>query len=146
LSFGISHCHLYTESSSCRAKPRLKEASTIICIILPKVFFLDDLRRRRRPPTVAPLRCLIVFRNELNPRKTRRLPNAEGSKNTFPELVVKKRLKYSKRRTVHRSASVGGVAVRLLPLQHYINRQVGEELPHHSLTLHCCAVKNFNQS
>jgi hypothetical protein len=42
---------------------------------------------------------------------------------------------------VHRSASVGGVAVRLLPLQHYINRQVGEEVPHHSLPLHCCAVK-----
>jgi hypothetical protein len=67
-------------------------------------------------------------------------------KNTFPELVIEKRLKYSERRTVHRSASVGGLAVRLLPLQHYISRHVGEELPHHSLPLHCCAVKNFHQS
>jgi hypothetical protein len=73
--------------------------------------------------------------------KTRRLRNAKGPKNTFPELVVKKRLKYSEHRRVHRSASLGGVAVCLLPLQHYINRQVGEELPQHSLPSHCCAVK-----
>jgi hypothetical protein len=66
-------------------------------------------------------------------------------KNTFPELVIEKRLKYSERRTVHHSASVGGLAVRLRPLQHYINRHVGEELPQHSLSLHCCAVKNFNK-
>jgi hypothetical protein len=32
------------------------------------------------------------------------------------------------------------------PLQHYINRQVGEELPQHSLSLHCCVVKKFNNS
>jgi hypothetical protein len=32
------------------------------------------------------------------------------------------------------------------PLQHYINKRVGEELPHHSLPLHCCAVKKFNHS
>jgi hypothetical protein len=32
------------------------------------------------------------------------------------------------------------------PLQHYINRRVGEELPRHSLPLHCCAVKKFNHS
>jgi hypothetical protein len=25
-------------------------ASAILCIVLPNVFFLDDLRRRRRPP------------------------------------------------------------------------------------------------
>jgi hypothetical protein len=47
---------------------------------------------------------------------------------------------------VHRSASASGMAVRLLPLQHYINRWVGEELPHHSLPSHCCAVKKFNHS
>jgi hypothetical protein len=82
---------------------------------------------------------------EILPRP-RRLRNAEGPKNTFPELVAEKRLKYSGRRTIHRSTSVGGMAVRLLPLQHYINRQVGEELPQHSLPLHYCAVKNFNHS
>jgi hypothetical protein len=32
------------------------------------------------------------------------------------------------------------------PLQHYINRRVGEELPHHSLSLHYCAVKKIDHS
>jgi hypothetical protein len=32
------------------------------------------------------------------------------------------------------------------PLQHYINRRVGEELPQHSLPSHCCDVKKFNHS
>jgi hypothetical protein len=32
------------------------------------------------------------------------------------------------------------------PLQDYINRRVGEELPHHSLSLHSCAVKKFDHS
>jgi hypothetical protein len=32
------------------------------------------------------------------------------------------------------------------PLRHYINRQIGEELPQHSFPLHCCAVKKFNHS
>jgi hypothetical protein len=45
-----------------------------------RCFCLEDLRRRRRPPTVAPSRCWIVFRNELDPRKTRKLRNAEGPK------------------------------------------------------------------
>jgi hypothetical protein len=40
---------------------------------------------------------------------------------------------------------VCAVAVHLL-LQDYINRQVGEKLPHHLLPLHCCAIENFNQS
>jgi hypothetical protein len=33
-----------------------------------------------------------------------RLQNAEGPKNTFPELVGEKRLKYSERRVVHYAA------------------------------------------
>jgi hypothetical protein len=32
------------------------------------------------------------------------------------------------------------------PLQHYINRRVGKELPQHSLPLHCRAAKKFNHS
>jgi hypothetical protein len=28
-------------------------------------------------------------------------------------------------------------------LQHYINRQIGVKLPHHSLLLHCFAAKNL---
>jgi hypothetical protein len=66
--------------------------------------------------------------------------------NTFLELVIKKRLKYSERWPVHRSTSIRTLVVFLLLLQHYINRHVGEKLPQHSLPLHCCAVKNFNRS
>jgi hypothetical protein len=95
-------------------------------------------------PQQYPLRGAgSFFRNKLDPRKTQMLQNAEGPKNTSPELVIKKRLKYSERRTVHRSASVDGLAVCLLPLQHYISRQVGEELPQHSLPSHYCAIKKF---
>jgi hypothetical protein len=57
-----------------------------------RCFCLEDLRRRRSPPIVAPLWCQIIFHNKLDPRKTRRLQNAEGPKNTFPKLVVEKRL------------------------------------------------------
>jgi hypothetical protein len=57
-----------------------------------RCFCLEDLRRRRRPPTVSPSPCWIIFRNELDRQKTRRLRNAEGPKNTFPELVAEKRL------------------------------------------------------
>jgi hypothetical protein len=101
----------------------------------------------KKTPNSSPFVVLDrFFRNELDPRKTQRLRNPKGPKNTFPELVIEKRLKYSERRTVHRSVNVGGLAVRLLPLQHYIRRHVGEELPQHLLLLHCCAVKIFNQS
>jgi hypothetical protein len=68
------------------------------------------------------------------------------SENTFPKLVAEKRLKYSNHRAVHHSASVSGMAVQLLPLQHYINRRVGEELSRHSLLSHHCVVKIFNHS
>jgi hypothetical protein len=101
----------------------------------------------KKTPNSSPFAMLdCFFRNELDPRKTQRLQNAEGPKNTFPELVIEKRLKYSKRRLVHHSAGVDGLVVHLLPLQDYISRQVGEKLPHHSLPSHCCALKNFNQS
>jgi hypothetical protein len=46
-------------------------------------------------------------------KKSQRLQNAEGPKNTFPELVAEKRLKYSKRRVVHRSAVTSDLAVHL---------------------------------
>jgi hypothetical protein len=36
--------------------------------------------------------------------------------------------------------------VTTFPLQHYINRRVGEELPQHSLLLHYHAFKKFNHS
>jgi hypothetical protein len=50
----------------------------------------------------------------------------------------------------HRSASAGDCLFGAgdlddLPshLRHYINRQVGVKLPHHSLVLHCFAAKNL---
>jgi hypothetical protein len=125
---------------------RSYRASAFNIIASTHSLHLEDLWQRRRPPTVVPSRARSFFRNELDPRKTQRLQNAEGPKNTFPELVIKKRLKYFERRAVHCPANVGVLAVRLLPQQHYISRKVGEELPQHSLSLHCCAVKNFNQS
>jgi hypothetical protein len=86
------------------------------------------------------------FHNELDPRKERRLKNAEGPKNIFPNLVIKKQLKYSQHLLVHWLVSTSVLVVRLLLLQGYINRQVGEKLPQHSLLLHCCAVENFHRS
>jgi hypothetical protein len=46
-------------------------------------------------------------------KNSQRLRNAEGPKNTFPELVAEKRLKYSKCRVVHRSADTSGLAIHL---------------------------------
>jgi hypothetical protein len=45
--------------------------------------------------------------------------------------------------SVHRSASTLILAVCLLHLQGYINRRVGEKLPHHSLLLRRCAAEFF---
>jgi hypothetical protein len=91
----------------------------------------------KKTPNSSPFAVLDRFHNELDLRKIQRLRNAEGPKNTFPELVGGKRLKYSGRRSIHRSASASGMAVHLLPLQHYINRRVGEKLPQ---SIHCYRV------
>ena len=115
-------------------------------LIFRRCFFLEDLERRSRPPTVALRGARSFFITSLIREKSSRLQNAEGPKNTFPKLVAEKRLKYSAPRAVHRSASVSGMAVRLLPLQHYIKRRVGEKLPHHSLLSRHCAIKIFNRS
>jgi hypothetical protein len=45
--------------------------------------------------------------------KSQRLWNAKGPKNTFPELVAEKRLKFSKHRVVHRSVGADDLAVHL---------------------------------
>ena len=42
-----------------------------------------------------------------------RLRNAEGPKNTFPELVAEKRLKYSEREVAHHEAGTRGLAIHL---------------------------------
>jgi hypothetical protein len=101
----------------------------------------------RKAPNSSPfavLDCFFVTSSIREKYKGFGMPKVQ--KNTFPKLVVEKRLKYFEHEPVHCSVSVDGLAVRLLPLQHYISRQVGEELPQHSLPSHCYAVKNFNQS
>jgi hypothetical protein len=47
-------------------------------------------------------------------KNSHRLQNAEGPKNTFPELVAEKRLKYSQCRVVHRSVYTRDLAIHFL--------------------------------
>ena len=88
----LSRCNPSSQGMSlCQSSPDGSFGVASV-LIFRRCFFLQDLQRRSRPPTVAPSRCYIVFHNELDPRKTRRLWNAEGPKNTFPELVAEKQL------------------------------------------------------
>jgi hypothetical protein len=98
-----------------------------------------------------------------------RLRNAEGPKNTFPKLVVEKRLNIPSARWSHHTTGTHDLVIHLLAhcgppfngcgrlfsvcerlddspshLQHYINRRVGVKLPHHLLLLHCCAAEKFD--
>ena len=100
-----------------------------------------------------------------------RLRNAEGSKNTFPELVIEKRLNIPSTTWSHHSTGTIDQVIHLpthygppfsgcgrlfsgcerlddLPshLQHYINRRVDVKLPQHFLLLHCCAAEKFDHS
>jgi hypothetical protein len=100
-----------------------------------------------------------------------RLRNAKGPKNTFPELVVEKRLNIPSVRWSHHSTGTRDLVIHLLVhcgppfsgcgrlfsvceriqdlpshLQHYINRRVGVKLPQHLLVLHCCAAEKFDHS
>jgi hypothetical protein len=86
-------------------------------------------------------------------KKSLRLQEAEGPKNTFPELVVEKRYNFRARSgstmQVHYSGFCGppfSGCEQLFAwcknpddspsfLQHYINRQVGVKLPQNSLLL-----------
>jgi hypothetical protein len=43
--------------------------------------------------------------------KSPRLRNAEGPKNTFPELVAEKRLKYFEREVAHRAVGTNDLAI-----------------------------------
>jgi hypothetical protein len=44
-------------------------------------------------------------------KKSSRLRNAEGPKNTFPELVAEKRLKYLEREVAHHAAGTNDLAI-----------------------------------
>jgi hypothetical protein len=85
--------HLKPKLSSFGALRILVVASTFNLVAYRQFLRLDDLRQSRRPPTVPFAVLGRFFHNELDPRKTRRLLNAEGPKNTFPELVIKRRIK-----------------------------------------------------
>jgi hypothetical protein len=93
-----------------------------------------------------------------------RLQNAEGPKNTFPELVIEKQLNIPTARWSHHTTGMRDLVIHLLAhcgppfsgcgrlddspshLWHYINRRVGVKLPQHLLLLHCCAAENFEHS
>jgi hypothetical protein len=99
------------------------------------------------------------------------LRNAEGPKNTFPELIVEKRLNIPSARRSHHMTGTRDLVIHLLAhcgppfsgcgrlfngcgrlddspshLRHYINRRVGVKLPQHLLLLHCCAAEKFEHS
>jgi hypothetical protein len=82
-------------------------------LIFQRCFFLKDLRRRSRPPTVALRGARSFFITSLIREKSPRLRNAKGPKNTFPELVAEKRLKYSEREVAHHAAGTHGLAIHL---------------------------------
>jgi hypothetical protein len=46
-------------------------------------------------------------------KKSPRLRNAEGPKNTFPKLVAEKQLKYSEREVAHHAADTRDLAIHL---------------------------------
>jgi hypothetical protein len=46
-------------------------------------------------------------------KKSQRLRNAEGPKNTFPELVAEKRLKYFEHQVAHHAAGTSVLAIHL---------------------------------
>jgi hypothetical protein len=52
-----------------------------------------------------------------------RLRNAKGPKNTFPELVAEKRLKYSERGVAHHAAGTRDLAIHLPRV--VVHRSVG---------------------
>jgi hypothetical protein len=78
-----------------------------------RCFCLEDLRQRRRPPTVALRGARSFFITSSIHEKSQKFRNAKGPKNTFPELVAEKQLKYSKHRVVHRSADTSDLVVHL---------------------------------
>jgi hypothetical protein len=80
-------------------------------LIFRRCFLLKDLRRRSRPPTVALRGARSFFITSLIREKSPRLRNAEGPKNTFPELVAEKRLKYFEREVAHHAAGTHDLAI-----------------------------------
>jgi hypothetical protein len=97
-----------------------------------RCFCLEGLRRRRRPPTVAPSWCWIVFRNELDPWKISKASECRRSEKHLPWARCREMIKIlqassgpplsecrrsggsrSECRVVHHSVSTGGLMVHL---------------------------------
>jgi hypothetical protein len=47
-------------------------------------------------------------------KKSQGLRNAEGPKNTFPELIAEKRLKYLERKVAHHAAGMNDLVIHFL--------------------------------
>jgi hypothetical protein len=137
--------------------------------IYRRCFFLQDLWRRSIPPTVAPSRCYIIFRNKLDPWKSL-LGFGEPKIRETPSLSSLPRNDHNipSMKWSHHATGTRVLAIHLLGfcgppfsgcgrlfvrcgrlddspshLRHYINRQVGVKLPQHSLLLHYFAAKNL---
>ena len=130
-----------------------------------RCFFLWDLRRRSRPPTVAPSRFQIVFRDELDPWKTlsgfrmpkvRKTPSLSSLPGNDLNIPSEGWSHHAIQLLGHYGPSFsecgwlfnGCERLDDSPshLQHYINRRVGVKLPQHLLLLHCCAAEKFEHS
>jgi hypothetical protein len=97
-----------------------------------RCFFLEDLRHRGRPPTIAPSWCWIVFRNELDPRKISKASECRRTEKHLPWARCQETIKIlqtssgppfsecrqsggspSEYRVVHHSLSTCGLMVHL---------------------------------
>jgi hypothetical protein len=165
----LSRCHLSSQGVSlCRSSPE-DSFDFASVLIFRRCLFLRDLRRRSRPPIVAPSRCQIVFRNELDPWKN--LSGFRMSKvRKTPSLSSLSRndLNIPSARWSHHKTGTRDLVIRLLAhygppfsgcgrlfsgcerlddlpshLQHYINGRVGVKLPQHLFTIALLCCRKF---
>jgi hypothetical protein len=88
-------------------------------LIFQRCFFLKDLRRRSRPPTVASSWCQIVFRKELDPWKIFKALECRRSEKHLHWARCRETIKVfrgarwptTQRVVVHRSAGAGDCSV-----------------------------------
>jgi hypothetical protein len=80
-------------------------------LIFRRCFCLEDLQRRSRPPTVAFRGARSFFVTSLIHEKSPRLRNAEGPKNTFPDIGAEKRLKYFEREVAHHATGTNNLVI-----------------------------------
>jgi hypothetical protein len=128
-------------------KPKLSSFSCsfdIRCYLFQTVSSSRGPSTGKKTPNSSPFMVLgCSFITSSIHEKIRRLLDAKGPKNTFPELVIKSEYKiHSTYRSTNQPVTRVSV-VLLLHQQGYINRRVGEKLLQHSLILHRCAAEFF---